>query len=57
MAQYTFETKKDTRSGFGAGMEYLSLNNPKVVALCADLRNRGCGISSLSNRGFGVTHS
>ncbi|MEY4611830.1 MAG: hypothetical protein RL246_2149 [Bacteroidota bacterium] len=37
MAQYTFETKKDTRSGFGAGMEYLSLNNPKVVALCADL--------------------
>ena len=37
MAQYTFETKKDTRSGFGAGMEYLSLTNPKVVALCADL--------------------
>lgn len=37
MAQYTFETKKDTRSGFGAGMEYLSVNNPKVVALCADL--------------------
>ncbi len=37
MAQYTFETKKDTRSGFGAGMEYLSLNSPKVVALCADL--------------------
>ena len=37
MAQYTFDTKKDTRSGFGAGMEYLSLNNPKVVALCADL--------------------
>lgn len=37
MAAYTFETKKDTRSGFGAGMEYLSLHNPKVVALCADL--------------------
>ncbi len=37
MASYTFETKKDTRSGFGAGMEYLSLRNPKVVALCADL--------------------
>jgi len=37
MAQYTFDIKKDTRSGFGAGMEYLSLNNPKVVALCADL--------------------
>ena len=37
MSKYTYETKKDTRSGFGAGMEYLSLNNPKVVALCADL--------------------
>ena len=32
MSIYTYETKKDTRSGFGAGMEYLSLNNPKVVA-------------------------
>ncbi len=37
MALFTYETKKDTRSGFGAGMEYLSLHNPKVVALCADL--------------------
>jgi transketolase len=37
MSIYTYETKKDTRSGFGAGMEYLSLTNPKVVALCADL--------------------
>lgn len=37
MALFTYDTKKDTRSGFGAGMEYLSLNNPKVVALCADL--------------------
>jgi transketolase len=37
MSIYTFETKKDTRSGFGAGMEFLSLNNSKVVALCADL--------------------
>jgi transketolase len=37
MALFTYETKKDTRSGFGAGMEYLSQNNPKVVALCADL--------------------
>ncbi|MFY9159445.1 transketolase family protein [Aquirufa ecclesiirivi] len=35
--KFTYETKKDTRSGFGAGMEYLSQNNPKVVALCADL--------------------
>ncbi|MHA8066206.1 transketolase family protein [Aquirufa sp. ROCK2-A2] len=37
MALFTYETKKDTRSGFGAGMEYLSQHNPKVVALCADL--------------------
>jgi transketolase len=37
MSIYTYETKKDTRSGFGAGMEHLSLTNPKVVALCADL--------------------
>ena len=37
MSKYTYETKKDTRSGFGAGMEFLSLTNPKVVALCADL--------------------
>ncbi len=37
MAFFTYETKKDTRSGFGAGMEYLSQNNPNVVALCADL--------------------
>nr|WP_109322950.1 transketolase family protein [Aquirufa nivalisilvae] len=37
MMKFTYETKKDTRSGFGAGMEYLSQNNPKVVALCADL--------------------
>lgn len=37
MSIYTYNTKKDTRSGFGAGMEHLSLTNPKVVALCADL--------------------
>jgi len=37
MSIYTYETKKDTRSGFGAGMEFLSLTNPKVVALCACL--------------------
>jgi len=37
MAFFTYETKKDTRSGFGAGMEYLSQHNPNVVALCADL--------------------
>ncbi|RXK52230.1 transketolase family protein [Aquirufa rosea] len=44
--KFTYETKKDTRSGFGAGMEYLSQNNPKVVALCADL------IGSLKLEGF-----
>ncbi len=37
MALYTYTEKKDTRSGFGAGMTYLSENNPNVVALCADL--------------------
>ncbi len=37
MAFYTYDTKKDTRSGFGAGMEFLSQNNSQVVALCADL--------------------
>ena len=29
--------KKDTRSGFGAGLTELGRNNPNVVALCADL--------------------
>lgn len=29
--------KKDTRSGFGAGMVDLGRSNPNVVALCADL--------------------
>jgi transketolase len=29
--------KKDTRSGFGAGMVELGRTNPNVVALCADL--------------------
>ena len=28
---------KDTRSGFGAGLEQLGNQNDKVVALCADL--------------------
>ena len=35
--QYTFTEKKDTRSGFGAGLSELGKNNPNVVALCADL--------------------
>jgi transketolase len=29
--------KKDTRSGFGAGLSELGKNKPEVVALCADL--------------------
>jgi transketolase len=37
MKKYTFTEKKDTRSGFGAGMEELGKTNPNVVALCADL--------------------
>ncbi len=37
MKKYTFTEKKDTRSGFGAGLTELGRTNPKVVALCADL--------------------
>jgi transketolase len=37
MKKYTFTEKKDTRSGFGAGMTELGRTNPNVVALCADL--------------------
>lgn len=37
MKKYTFTEKKDTRSGFGAGMQVLGKTNPNVVALCADL--------------------
>lgn len=35
--KYNFTEKKDTRSGFGAGLSELGKNNPDVVALCADL--------------------
>lgn len=35
--KYTFTEKKDTRSGFGAGLSELGRSNPDVVALCADL--------------------
>lgn len=35
--KFTFTDKKDTRSGFGAGLHELGKANPKVVALCADL--------------------
>jgi transketolase len=34
---YSDSEKKDTRSGFGLAMDYLSETNPKVVAMCADL--------------------
>ncbi len=37
MKKYTFTEKKDTRSGFGAGLLELGKTNPNVVALCADL--------------------
>lgn len=37
MKKYTFTEKKDTRSGFGAGLAELGDKNPNVVALCADL--------------------
>lgn len=35
--KYTFTEKKDTRSGFGAGLHELGKSNENVVALCADL--------------------
>ncbi|MEE4176930.1 MAG: transketolase family protein [Bacteroides sp.] len=37
MKEYTYAEKKDTRSGFGAGLLEVGLRNPNVVALCADL--------------------
>mgnify|MGYP001017152175 CR=1 FL=1 len=37
MKKYTFTEKKDTRSGFGAGLSELGKTNKDVVALCADL--------------------
>lgn len=37
MTKYTFTEKKDTRSGFGAGLHELGKQNENVVALCADL--------------------
>ncbi|MBP7809577.1 MAG: transketolase family protein [Bacteroidia bacterium] len=35
--KYTFTEKKDTRSGFGAGLLEVGKQNADVVALCADL--------------------
>jgi len=37
MKTYIDTGKKDTRSGFGAGLTELGKSNPNVVALCADL--------------------
>src|SRR6058998_859678 len=37
MKKYSYTEKKDTRSGFGAGLLELGRKNPNVVALCADL--------------------
>ncbi len=37
MKKYTFTEKKDTRSGFGAGLLEVGKQNKEVVALCADL--------------------
>lgn len=33
MKTYTYTEKKDTRSGFGAGLTELGRTNPNVVAL------------------------
>ena len=37
MKAYTSQEKKDTRSGFGAGLLEIGQKNPAVVGLCADL--------------------
>ncbi len=37
MKEYTYTEKKDTRSGFGAGLMELGAKNTNVVGLCADL--------------------
>ena len=37
MKKYTYTEKKDTRSGFGAGLLEAGKRNPNVLALCADL--------------------
>ncbi len=37
MTQFSFTEKKDTRSGFGAGLHELGKADSNVVALCADL--------------------
>lgn len=37
MGKYTYTEKKDTRSGFGAGLSEAAKTNDRIVALCADL--------------------
>lgn len=37
MKKFSYTEKKDTRSGFGAGLSELGKTRPEVVALCADL--------------------
>jgi len=37
MKKYTYSEKKDTRSGFGAGLVEAGKKNKEIVALCADL--------------------
>lgn len=37
MNPYSFTEKKDTRSGFGAGLMLAAKEMPQIVALCADL--------------------
>ncbi len=37
MKKYTYTEKKDTRSGFGAGLLEVAKENENVVGLCADL--------------------
>ena len=46
MKIYSYSEKKDTRSGFGAGLTELGRTNKNVVALCADL------VGSLKMNGF-----
>jgi transketolase len=50
MKKYTDLGKKDTRSGFGAGLASLGKTHPNVVALCADL------IGSLKMEAFIEAH-
>ena len=51
MKKYTYTDKKDTRSGFAAGLTELGQENEQVVALCADLTG------SLKMNDFANNHS